>query len=228
MRYLRPTLAVAWLVLVVGCSAPQAVSKPATTAPAQNQTPARAQVQATPTPASPAHSPTPAPVLMAAPSATPGVHPQSVWVADTDGQGVYVRQTPDMADKLRAYPEGTELFVTGPQVEQNGQRWQSVRAPDGTEGFVPAEYVVVQRPPAIAANRTAPTARPAPQPPMAVATTAPVQAPSMLPQSAYTCNPPGVGCGEVSATTGRVRDQYVSGYYRRDGTYVRPYYRSHR
>ncbi|HEY0628571.1 MAG TPA: hypothetical protein VGD23_04505 [Sphingomicrobium sp.] len=37
------------------------------------------------------------------------------------------------------------------------------------------------------------------------------------------------GCyGVISTTTGRPRTQYVSGYYRKDGTYVRPYYRSRR
>lgn len=38
-----------------------------------------------------------------------------------------------------------------------------------------------------------------------------------------------VGCyGVISTTTGRPRTQYVSGYTRKDGTYVRPYYRSKR
>lgn len=37
------------------------------------------------------------------------------------------------------------------------------------------------------------------------------------------------GCyGVISKTTGLPRTQYVSGYYRKDGTYVRPYYRSKR
>jgi hypothetical protein len=34
------------------------------------------------------------------------------------------------------------------------------------------------------------------------------------------------GYMEVSETTGRLRTNYVSGYYRKDGTYVRGYYRS--
>jgi hypothetical protein len=37
---------------------------------------------------------------------------------------------------------------------------------------------------------------------------------------------PGNGYGQISTETGRVRDQYVSGYTRSDGTYVAPYYRS--
>ncbi|CRX37967.1 hypothetical protein [Estrella lausannensis] len=34
------------------------------------------------------------------------------------------------------------------------------------------------------------------------------------------------GYGEISKTTGRARTNYVNGYYRKNGTYVKPYYRS--
>lgn len=38
-----------------------------------------------------------------------------------------------------------------------------------------------------------------------------------------------LGCyGQISTTTGLPRTEYVSGYVRKDGTYVRPYYRSRR
>lgn len=38
-----------------------------------------------------------------------------------------------------------------------------------------------------------------------------------------------VGCyGEISTVTGLPRTTYVHGYFRSNGTYVRPYYRSHR
>ena len=43
-------------------------------------------------------------------------------------------------------------------------------------------------------------------------------------QPAY--SPYAQGYGEVSEETGRVKDVHVDGYYRRDGTYVRPHYRS--
>jgi hypothetical protein len=36
------------------------------------------------------------------------------------------------------------------------------------------------------------------------------------------------GYGSISETTGLPRTEYVSGYTRSDGTYVDPYYRSHR
>jgi peptidoglycan hydrolase-like protein with peptidoglycan-binding domain len=39
---------------------------------------------------------------------------------------------------------------------------------------------------------------------------------------------PAAGYGDVSNTTGLPRTQCVNGYTRKDGTYVAPYYRSHR
>src|SRR5207253_193831 len=40
-----------------------------------------------------------------------------VQVANTQGQGVYIRNTPNLADRLRAYPEGTQLTIVGPDVD---------------------------------------------------------------------------------------------------------------
>lgn len=34
------------------------------------------------------------------------------------------------------------------------------------------------------------------------------------------------GFGEISAVTGRAKTVYVRGYYRKDGTYVKPHFRS--
>ncbi len=242
-----PLIAVLALALVISaCSAPTRPTTSASTAQ-QTQIPiAPSQPTAVRPAATATGQPRPASTVpTATPTAVPAVPPQSVWVANTDGQGVYVRRTPSMSDKLRAYPDATELQVTGALFEQDGQRWQPVRAPDGIEGFVPAQYVVAEQsaPPVAAraavvatATRTAAptprTATSAPTTTSVVATSntsgATAAAPSTLPPSAYSCNPPGLGCGQVSSTTGRVRDQYVSGYTRRDGTYVRPYYRSSR
>jgi len=62
-------------------------------------------------------------------------------VANTNGQGVYMRRTPNMDDRVRAYPDGTEMNVIGDDVEAGGIQWRHVRAPDGITGYVPAEYV---------------------------------------------------------------------------------------
>jgi hypothetical protein len=51
-----------------------------------------------------------------------------------------------MADRVRAYPDGTALTIIGEDVEGEGQTWHNVRAPDGLEGFVPGTYTVDTRP----------------------------------------------------------------------------------
>jgi Bacterial SH3 domain len=63
-----------------------------------------------------------------------------VYVGNTDGEGVYVRNTPVMADRNKAYPDGTELTIIGDDVDGDGQHWKHVRTPDGLEGYVPAMY----------------------------------------------------------------------------------------
>jgi hypothetical protein len=92
---------------------------------------------------SPAATPTAAaaqPTATAQPTPLAG----SVIVANTDHQGVYVRRTPAMADRVRAYPDGTKLRVIGPDAQGEGMTWRHVAAPDGLEGYVPAQYVVNQ------------------------------------------------------------------------------------
>ena len=45
-----------------------------------------------------------------------------------------------MDDKNNAYPDGTALTIIGDDVTGDGQTWKHVKAPDGTEGYVPAMY----------------------------------------------------------------------------------------
>lgn len=68
--------------------------------------------------------------------------PQVMLVANTDGLGVYIRRTPNPDDKIRAWREGTKMQVIGQPVESGEQRWYKVRAPDGTEGYIPVGYLV--------------------------------------------------------------------------------------
>ena len=63
-----------------------------------------------------------------------------MYVGNTDGEGVYIRNTPTMDDKARAYPDGTALTIIGDDVDGDGQHWKHVRTPDGLEGYVPAMY----------------------------------------------------------------------------------------
>src|SRR5207253_880323 len=74
-------------------------------------------------------------------SATPeATRSETVYVGNTDGEGVYVRRTPAMADRARAYVEGTPLTIIGDDVDGDGQHWKHVRMPDGLEGYVPSMY----------------------------------------------------------------------------------------
>ena len=79
----------------------------------------------------------PAPTVTAAPAAS-----RTVWVGETDGQGVYVRNTPVMADRAKPYPDGTALTLVGDDVDGDGQHWKHVKTPDGLEGYVPSIYTV--------------------------------------------------------------------------------------
>lgn len=47
-----------------------------------------------------------------------------------------------MEDKIRPWPENTPMVVVGSPETGEGRLWQRVRAPDGAEGYVPAEFLV--------------------------------------------------------------------------------------
>ena len=93
--------------------------------------------------------PSPAAVSTVPPLATP-VPPtptpvpeqaRAMVVANTDGHGVYLRRGPKLDDRVRAWVEGTRMDATGAPVSGDGVEWLKVRAPDGTEGYVPSQYL---------------------------------------------------------------------------------------
>ena len=144
MRSLRLLLAASASLLVSACgiigggggAAPTA-SSPATAAP-----PSASPVATRPTAAATATA-TAAAKPTAAPTEAPaGSEEQTVWVGNTDGEGVYLRATPVMGDRLRAYADGTPLTIVGDDVDGDDQHWKHVRAPDGLEGYVPAIYTL--------------------------------------------------------------------------------------
>jgi hypothetical protein len=106
---------------------------PPTTAPTVARSPAAAVA-----------SPSPSPQPTATPE--PAEAADTVWVGNTDGIGVYVRKTPVIADRVRAYPDRTPLTIVGEDVDGDGQHWKHVRTPDGLEGYVPAIYTVESPP----------------------------------------------------------------------------------
>ncbi|MBI2906999.1 MAG: SH3 domain-containing protein [Chloroflexi bacterium] len=115
------------------------------------------EVRATPTPTTSSGSPgiiatatayarslkaTPKP----APTPTPTQAPREMVVGNTGGMGVYVRRTPSMEDKIKAWPDGTTMRVTGKETEGEGKKWLPVEDPDGNQGYVPSEYLVPSTP----------------------------------------------------------------------------------
>jgi hypothetical protein len=120
------------LLLVAACSAPTQAAREARASPA-----------ARPPAASPTLASAPASPVPPAPSPPPV---RRVFVADTDGEGAFVRWTPSRDDRVKAYPEGTELEVVGPEVETEGITWRRVRAPDGLVGWIPKQYTAVDAP----------------------------------------------------------------------------------
>jgi hypothetical protein len=136
-RYLLLTAALASALVASACFGGAA----SPTAEAPTAPPAAVT---SPVPAKPAAVPSPSPV--AKPTATPEPAVETVWVGNTDGEGVFVRNSPAMADRKKAYPDNTPLTIIGPDVDGEGQSWHHVRAPDGVEGYVPVQYTVTTQP----------------------------------------------------------------------------------
>jgi hypothetical protein len=105
--------------------------------------------------------------LVPSPESTASPQDITVYVVHTDGVGVFLRQTPNLADRLTAWPEGTQMNALGNAEIVDGLSWRQVRAPSGQIGYVPSQYLDTIPPPS-------PTARPSPtQPPSATPTSRP-------------------------------------------------------
>jgi hypothetical protein len=100
---------------------PAAPVKPAPTAPASSA------------PTAPAGGPTAAP-------------PATFRVANTGGDGVFLRRTPALADRLVAWPDGTRLQSLDEPATGDGIEWQKVRDPRGNVGYVPSRYLAREPP----------------------------------------------------------------------------------
>ena len=100
----------------------------------------------TPTPAPPTVTPIPTKTLVptstSIPTETPTPTPVPYVVANTDGDGVYIRRSPDSADRIKAWPEGARMIEIAGTVVAGNMNWRNVTDPDGNEGFVPAQYLI--------------------------------------------------------------------------------------
>ncbi len=75
------------------------------------------------------------------PQPTPTFTPSFVRIANTGGDGVYIRRTPRSADKLAPWMDGTVLEVVGPDREAEGIVWRNVKDPKGNVGWIPTQYI---------------------------------------------------------------------------------------
>jgi len=67
--------------------------------------------------------------------------PIALFVANTDGSGVYLRRTAGDAERIKAWGDGTRMLVVGADETNGGQTWKRVQDPDGNVGYVPSAYL---------------------------------------------------------------------------------------
>ena len=142
---------------------PTATVAPAGQAPAAAQAAAPAKPAATPIPPSsiplaaleraimaPNDASPAARAQTAAPSAAQQAQPTAVAaaaqgrmkIANTSGDGVFIRRTPKLADRLVAWPDNTVVEFTGETADGDGTKWSKVRDPRGNVGWIPSQYLV--------------------------------------------------------------------------------------
>lgn len=103
----------------------EATATPPAQSTATGGSAAAAQAPSTPTP-----TPTPTPAR------------EIRKVGNTGGIGVYLRRTPSVSDRIRAWLDGSEMTLLGEEVDAAGFRWIKVRDPAGNDGWIPQQYLV--------------------------------------------------------------------------------------
>jgi hypothetical protein len=93
-------------------------------------------------------------------------------VVNTEGEGVTLRDQPGTGERIKVWPEGTELTSLGETQQAANRLWTRVRDPEGTVGWVASEFLLDST----IAILTPTVDRPAP-PPVAIVIDTPVPAP---------------------------------------------------
>jgi hypothetical protein len=136
------------LALQAACSASSSVAPTPVPAAVLTVPPAVAASVGTvssPSPATPTALP-PSPTAVALRTPTAVAAKITVWVGDTDGGGVFLRNSPHDGDRADVLLDGTPLTITGDEVEGDGQRWYPVKTSDGFDGYVQVIYTTTVEP----------------------------------------------------------------------------------
>lgn len=98
-----------------------------------------------PTPTSLPPTPTEAPISTPVLATATPLPPQRLIVANTGGDGVYLRRDPNRStaasNRVRLWPDGTVLTPTGESTHADEWDWYKVKDPAGNVGWVPKQYV---------------------------------------------------------------------------------------
>jgi hypothetical protein len=85
-------------------------------------------------------------------SNAPPLSPEFKIVANTHGEGVFLRKTPNFQDRLRAVEDGTRIEVSAATRVVDGVSWTEVRTTEGT-AWVPSKYLADPPLPSVSASR---------------------------------------------------------------------------
>ncbi len=88
---------------------------------------------------------------------------QSVYVANTEGQGANLRRTPGPAgERIRVLADGSALTATGQEQQIDRRAWKEVRDQAGANGWIAADFLTSTPPPSATPTAvTSPTPVPA-------------------------------------------------------------------
>jgi hypothetical protein len=65
----------------------------------------------------------------------------TVMYVSADGDGLFSRSAPELSARVTLWPDGTAVTVLGQESD-----WYRVQTPDGVTGYMPARYVVREKP----------------------------------------------------------------------------------
>ncbi len=103
----------------------------------------------------PIAAPTPAPVATVAPTPAPAAEPTlaipaalgqppaaaRLVVSDVGAEGLSLRRSPGVGERLKVWREGSEMADLGETAEYDGKIWKRVRDPDGNVGWMAGELL---------------------------------------------------------------------------------------